>query len=207
MQTGLTVHTYPHQRREVEVISPHDILPDELLIEMAVAGQSDRFSTLIDRHVTAVKKHVRGMIRNVHDQEDILQEVLLKVWRHLADFRQECNLRTWMIKIAINEVRQWYRRRACRDVFRPIDDAGPLPSTQDSPENCVLRNEAEAAVHIGLASLPARYRNVLVLRYIEEETGEDIAKSLGMTVPVMKTRIFRGRGLLSKKLRRWKRAA
>jgi len=187
--------------------SPHGNPTDEVLIEMAVAGRSDCFSVLVDRHLPAVRRHLRAMVPNEPDQEDVLQEVLLKVWRHLADFRLECNLRTWMIKIAINEVRQWYRRRTSRQVFQPLDDSGLIASKEDSPEKGLLRNEAARAVQSGLAALPAKYRDVLVLRYFEEKTGEATAKSLGMTVPAMKTRTFRARHLLSAKLRQWNRAA
>jgi RNA polymerase sigma-70 factor (ECF subfamily) len=193
--------------KEVEMISPCGSPPDKVLIEMAVAGRSDCFSVLVDRHLPAVRRHLRAMVPNEPDQEDILQEVLLKVWRHLADFRLECNLRTWMIKIAINEVRQWYRRRTSRQVFQPLDDSGAIASMEDSPEKRLLRNEAGRAVQRGLAALPAKYRDVLVLRYIEETTGEDTATFLGMTVPAMKTRTFRARRLLATKLRQWNLAA
>jgi RNA polymerase sigma-70 factor (ECF subfamily) len=191
----------------VEMISPFDNVTDQVLIEMAVAGHSDCFSVLVDRHLTAVRRYLRSMVPNEPDQEDVLQEVLLKVWRHLADFRLECSLRTWMIQIAINEVRQWYRRRTSQRVFQPLEDSAPIASMQDSPEKCLLRNEAGRAVHSGLATLPAKYRDVLVLRYLEENTGEGTAKRLGTTVAAVKTRTFRARRLLSTRLRQWKRAA
>jgi len=189
------------------MISPCGSLPDEVLIEMAVAGRSDCFSVLVDRHLTAVRRHVRAMVPNEPDQEDVMQEVLLKVWRHLADFRLECNLRTWMIKIAINEIRQWHRRRTSRQVLQPLDDSGPITSIQDSPEKRLLRNEVARAVRRGLAALPAKYRDVLVLRYLEENTGDETATFLGMTVPAFKSRTYRARRLLSTKLRQRNRAA
>src|SRR5579864_2913546 len=102
------------------MISPCGSLPDKVLIEMVVAGRSYCFSVLVDRHLPTVRRHLRAMVPNEPDQEDVLQEVLPKVWRHLADFRLECNLRTWMIKIAINQVRQCYRRRTSRQVFQPL---------------------------------------------------------------------------------------
>jgi RNA polymerase sigma-70 factor, ECF subfamily len=189
------------------MMSPCGNPTDEILIEMAIAGRSDCFSVLVDRHLAAVRRHLRTMVPNEPDQEDVLQEVLLKVWRHLADFRLECNLRTWMIKIAINEVRQWHRRRGARQLFQRLEDSGPIASMQDSPEKRLLRNEAAHAVQSGLAALPAKYRDVLVLRYLQENTGEDTAKFLGMTVPAMKTQTFRARRLLSTKLLQWNRAA
>lgn len=189
------------------MISPQGSPPDEVLIEMVVAGRSDCFSALVDRHLTAVRRRLRAMVPNEPDQEDVLQEVLLKVWRNLAQFRLECNLRTWMISIAINEARQWYRRRTSRNKFQPLEDSEPIASMQDSPERRLLRNEAARTVEDGLAALPAKYRDVLVLHYLEENTGADTAKFLGMTVPAMKTRTFRARRLLSTKLRQRNRAA
>jgi RNA polymerase sigma-70 factor (ECF subfamily) len=189
------------------MIVPRDNPADEVLIKLAVAGRSDCFSALVDRHITAVRRYLRATVPNESDREDVLQEVLLKVWRHLADFRLECSLRTWMIKIAINEARQWYRRRTSRKLFQPLEDSGPIASAQDSPEMRLLRNEAVHVVQRSVAALPAKYRDVLVLRHLEENTVADTAKSLGITVPAMKTRTFRARGLLSTKLRKWKRAA
>ena len=184
---------------------------DQLLIQKAVAGHDDCFSILMERHVMAVRRHLRTMVANEADQEDLLQEVLFKVWRHLADFRRECNLRTWMIKITINEVRQWYRMRSSRHVFLPLEESGPIASMQDSPEKRLLRNDFARAVQSGLEALPTKYRDVLVLRYLEENTGEDTAKCLGITLPAMKTRTFRARRrarrLLSTELRQLKRAA
>jgi len=66
------------------MISPFGTLTDQVLIEMAVRGRSDFFSLLMDRHMTAVRRHVRAMVPNEPDQEDVLQEVLLRVWRHVT---------------------------------------------------------------------------------------------------------------------------
>jgi RNA polymerase sigma-70 factor, ECF subfamily len=180
---------------------------DAVLIRMAGAGRSDCFSILMDRHLTAIKRYLRTILPNIADQEDILQEVLVKVWRHLGAFRLESNLRTWMMQIAINEVRAFYRRRKCRPEFQPLENCGPIASIEASPERDALRNEAARKVHSGLAVLPVKYREVLILRYFEEKTGEDTARTLGMTLPAAKTRTFRARRLLSQKLRRLKRAA
>jgi RNA polymerase sigma factor (sigma-70 family) len=131
------------------MIFSRDNRTDAVLITMAIGGRSECFSVLVSRHLSAVKNHVRAMVPNEPDQEDILQDVLLKVWRHLADFRAECNFRTWMTKIAINEVRQWYRRRCARPEFQPLEDSGRVSSMQDSPEKRLIRNEAADAVRSG----------------------------------------------------------
>jgi RNA polymerase sigma-70 factor, ECF subfamily len=83
---------------------------DNALISMTLAGQPECFAVLMDRHLFAVKRQVFSMLRNTIDADDLVQEVLLKVWRSLSTFRSEASFRTWMTRVAINEVLQWYRR-------------------------------------------------------------------------------------------------
>jgi RNA polymerase sigma-70 factor (ECF subfamily) len=72
---------------------------DNTLIELTLAGQAECFTILMDRHLAAVKRHIGSTAPNATDVEDILQEVLLKVWRHLSTFRSESSFRTWMTRL------------------------------------------------------------------------------------------------------------
>ena len=91
---------------------------DDVLIELALAGQTECFSVLVDRHKTAVRRRIRSMLRNTADADDLVQEVFLKAWRHLASFRAEASFRTWIKQIAVNEVMQLYRRQRCSRIYR-----------------------------------------------------------------------------------------
>ena len=84
---------------------------DSTLIKLALAGQTECFTALIDRHLAAIKRRIGSTAPNAADADDILQEVLLKVWRHLSTFRSESSFRTWMTRVAMNEVLQSYRRK------------------------------------------------------------------------------------------------
>ena len=100
---------------------------DSTLITLALAGQAECFATLMDRHIAFVKRRIYSMVRNAHDADDLLQEVQLKVWRRLSTFRFESSFRTWIIRVAINEVLQLYRREKRRSVCQPLTDLDFLP--------------------------------------------------------------------------------
>src|ERR1700726_4278319 len=94
-------------------------LEDSALIERAMAGEAECFAALVDRHASAVKVCIRSMARNSTDADDVLQEVLLKVWRSLSTFRREASFRTWMTRVAVNEVLQSYRQAQRRPTCQP----------------------------------------------------------------------------------------
>ena len=98
---------------------------DSTLIKLALEGQTECFAVLMDRHLIAVRKRIASMVGNATDAEDLLQEVLLKVWRHLSTFRSESSFRTWMTRVAINEALQFYRRERCRPTCQPIGGSTP----------------------------------------------------------------------------------
>jgi RNA polymerase sigma-70 factor (ECF subfamily) len=140
------------------------------------------------------------MISNENDLEDVVQEVFLKAWRHLATFRSESNLRTWIIRIAINEAYQLYRRSKYKRLSEPLDVTIALP--EESLDQRLFRAEATAAVRAAVAKLPRKYQEVVKLRDLCELGGEETAKRLHATVPAIKTRLFRARLMLSTELRK-----
>ena len=88
----------------------------------------------MDRYLAVVKGRIRGMTRSVSDADDIMQEVQLKIWRHLGSFRSGSSFRTWMTSVAINEARQFYRK-AKR--FPLVHDCNELPKrTSPSVSRC-----------------------------------------------------------------------
>src|ERR1700688_1209213 len=119
---------------------------DGILIELALAGQTECFAILVDRHMAAVRKRIRSMVRNKTDEDDLVQDVFLKAWRHLAGFRPEASFRTWITRVATNEVLQRYRRE-CRSPFWPSHvDLDTYAAHYELPDQCLARGEARQAV-------------------------------------------------------------
>lgn len=152
---------------------------DTVLIQMAKAGRNDCFSLLMDRHLVAVKRRVRFMVSNEADFEDVIQETQLKAWRYLATLRSESNLRTWMMRIAINEAYQLHRRGKLKSLCDPLDEGISL--REESPDQQLLRAEATAALYRAVAKLPRKYQEVVMLCDLRELGGEETAKRLHTT--------------------------
>ena len=174
---------------------------DAVLIDRVLAGQTECFALLRDRHEAAVRRRIRSRLWNITDEDDIVQEVFLKAWRHLATFRAEASFRTWIMRIATNEVAQLHRRnRSSR--FCPYGDFDRFASPCDSQYRSLERMEARQTVRNAIAGLPPKYRQILILRDLEELSVQETARWLQAGIPLVKTRLFRARLLLSAALQR-----
>lgn len=183
-------------------MSPLATLEDSALIQLALEGQTECFTVLTNRHLPAVKRCICAMVPNAHDREDLLQEALLKVWRHLSSFRSQSSFRTWMTRVAINEVRQSYRRARCRPICNGFDDLSAFTFPEESPLQSLTRTEVVQKVRSAVAGLPDKYKQVLILREFEELDARKVALLLRASVPAVKTRLFRARLMLLAALQR-----
>jgi RNA polymerase sigma factor (sigma-70 family) len=181
-------------------------LNDQTLIEMTLAGQNACFEALLDRHLEAVRKRVGAMIPNKAEAEDVLQEVQLKAWKHLASFRRDSSFRTWITRIAINEALQSMRRARTRHRW-DVMDLDRLAASTGSAEQLYARQEMAGTVRRAIRQLPMKFQQILVLREFREMTVKEAARELNSNLPLVKTRLFRARAMLSKVLRRWNKPA
>ena len=179
---------------------------DSALIQLALAGQNECFMVLANRYLPSVRKRVAAMVRNAADVDDLLQEVLLKVWRHLSTFRSQSSFRTWMTRVAINEALQSYRRAQRRLTCQPLADFDTFAAPGESALQSLTRAETTRVVRKAVVELPAKYRRVLILREFKQLSVEEIAQSLHSSIPAVKTQLFRARLMLQRsKIRDWAR--
>jgi RNA polymerase sigma-70 factor (ECF subfamily) len=191
------------QLEETDTMTPTlATFEDSILIQRALAGQSDCFAALIERHVATVKRRIGSMVQNLADREDLLQEVLLKVWLHLSTFRAESSFRTWITRVAINEVLQSYRKERRMPFRQPLSDFDAIASTCESPHQSLARVQETQVVRNAVVGLPAKYRQVLILHDLEQRSAKETAQSLKSSVPAVKTQVHRARLMLSSALRR-----
>ena len=141
------------------------------------------------------------MAKNTSDEDDLVQEVFLKAWRHLASFRSEATFRTWIIRIATNEVIQLNRRESHSPLCQAPVNLEAFASKLESALQSLERAEANQTVRSAIAGLPAIYRQILLLelgQFSESET----ARFLSVSIPTVKTRRFRARRMLAAALQR-----
>jgi RNA polymerase sigma-70 factor (ECF subfamily) len=173
---------------------------DTALIEMTLAGHNACFEALMDRHLDLVRKRVAAMIPNQAEAEDVLQEVQLKTWKHLSSFRCDSSFQTWITRIAINEALQSIRRARARHGWDVVD-LDRLATPTDSPERLYAREEMAGTVRRAIRQLPMKLQQILVLRDLRELSVREAAHQLKSNLPLVKTRLFRARTMLSKVLR------
>src|ERR1700704_1583389 len=150
------------------MVPPLASFEDSALIKLALAGQTECFTVLTNRHLPGLRRRIGSMVRNTTDVDDLLQEVLLKVWRHLSTFRSESTFRSWMTRVAINEALNFYRREQRRPICQTLSDFDTFASPNESPVQSLIRAETSQVVRKAVVELPARYRQALILREFEQ---------------------------------------
>jgi len=176
-------------------------LDDSDLIQMALAGHGECFGELVHRHTSVVRRRVVSIIRNSPDADDVVQEAFLKAWRALSTFRGEASLKTWLISIATNEALACLRRERKRRDTESLAEFDTLACDSEPTDQAVIRGEESRAIRGAILKLPLKYREVVILRDLEELNSNATAKRLNATLSTVKTRLFRGRLKLAAALR------
>ena len=164
--------------------------------------QRERFERLILAHLDAAYELARWLTRNDHDAEDVVQEACLKAFRHFGGFRGD-NPRAWLLAIVRNACFTWIgRNRPPQIVTTPpeavtaaADRAAGL-SALAGPESSVLAMDDGALAMRLLEELPAEFREVLVLREMQELSYREIADVTGVPEGTVMSRLARARARL-----------
>jgi RNA polymerase sigma-70 factor (ECF subfamily) len=178
--------------------------PDAELIRAAAAGDRTAFGALMVRHQASVHRFARALTGSPAAAEDVLQETFLAAWRHAGTYRGESSLRSWLFAIA--------RRQAFHLRRRPAGESSTDESLEQlalaagfaaeaGPERAVMAAQGRARLAAALEALPPDETEVLLLRDVEEFSGEETAGTLGLTMAAMKSRLHRARLRLAAALR------
>ncbi len=170
------------------------------LIERIRGGERELFYELVRPHERAVYLVAYAVLKNEADAEDVAQEAILKAFRSLPDFRGDSRFQHWLVKIALNEARMRYRKRQ-GEKLQSLDDAPEdqdhvplqIPDWRELPPEVLDRQEVREEIQSAIDALPEKYREVLVLRDIEELSIAETAQVLGLTQATVKVRLFRAR--------------
>src|SRR5271155_3418221 len=149
---------------------------EKRLISLILAGDSLLFHELIRPYERTVYLMALSSLRNEADAEDVAQETFLKAFRSLATFRGEAKFGTWLISIALNEARNRIRRKnafpthSLDEVPEGHSDVSPqlLRDWKEIPSQALERQEIRLMLQDAVASLPLIYREVFVMRDVEE---------------------------------------
>jgi RNA polymerase sigma-70 factor, ECF subfamily len=187
-------------------------LGDAGLIAKLRAGDPDAFEELVRTYGGRLLAVARRFVRNESDAQDILQAAYLSAFRALPRFEGECQLSTWLHRIVVNTALMKLRTRRRKpeesiELLLPAfqEDGHHVEQFSDwaTPADTLLeKKETRATVRGCIAQLPDNYRDVLMLRDIEELTTQEVAQLLNLTPTAVKVRLHRARQALSTLLRK-----
>jgi RNA polymerase sigma-70 factor (ECF subfamily) len=172
------------------------------LIERVCNGENELFYELVRPYERAVFVAAQSVLQNESDAEDVAQEAVVKAFEHLKGFRRESKFSTWLIQIAINEARMRLRKarkHLYESTDEPLsDDSGDyLPKDfadwREIPSEALQRKELRQALQKAMQELKPIYREVFVLRDVQNLNIEETAKILGISEASVKTRLLRAR--------------
>ena len=186
---------------------------EEQFIEKLKAGDAPAFERLVAERTGDIYALLYRLTEDAEEARDLTQETFLQAFRHLAQFRGDADLRTWLYRIAVNQARnrwRWWRRRRREQTISldaPIGqyETEPLSARlrhdgERDPEQQALARERESVLVSALRSLSRNYREVVVLRDVEGLSYEEVAATLCISIGTVKSRLARGRLQLRRRL-------
>jgi RNA polymerase sigma-70 factor, ECF subfamily len=181
---------------------------DVRLMQLVGRGDTAAFEELIERHQALVAGTVARMLGSNSDVEDIAQQVFIRVWKSAGRYVPRAKFTTWLLKITRNLVFNELRR-AKRHAHTPIQadpSAEEIPlkeETHPSPDASLLEKELQSAIEEAITALPESQRMALILRRYDDLSYEEIAEILDLSVPAVKSVLFRARAELRQRLRKY----
>ena len=169
---------------------------DEELMAAYVAGDSAAFGELFSRYESMLMRIMHRQMRNDEDRRELVQQTFLQLHRARNDFEQGRKLRPWLMTIAYNLKREYFRRRM-RKPEAALEFEPPAPSSERDPLD---RKATAARVRAALAQLPEGQREVIAMHWLEELSFPEVAEILGLSVSAVKVRAHRGYKALRKRL-------
>jgi RNA polymerase sigma-70 factor, ECF subfamily len=177
---------------------------EERLISAAKSGDAVAFVELSKRHSNKILRRAYRIVKNWQDAEDVLQESLMRAFLHLKDFEERSSFSSWLTRIAINfSLMNLRKKRGHIEISMEVinDDHGnpyhwEPQDPAESPESRYSRREREDLLEGAIRRLPPTLRQVVQMKIIDGRSGEEVAETLGISVPAAKSRLARAKAAL-----------
>lgn len=163
-------------------------------------GSDDRLNRLnewMDQFGTDVLNVAYSYVKNYHTAQDITQDVFLRAYNKMETFRGDSGVKTWLLSITANRckdhLRSWVVRHETNDLSEHLE--AMYEATDDTERETVVALE-RTSLWQQVARLPVKYREVIILFYQRDLSSAEVAQTLGISEPTVRTRLHRGRALL-----------
>jgi len=188
-------------------INLNDLSDEELIIEFQKNNTVKAFEILVQRYKNPLTNYVFRFVGEYEACSDIVQETMIKVFRYKDSYNSIAKFSTWIYTIAGNLARTEYQRRKRRKIFSinsygdEKDESYDIPDESYRPDIITDSGIKDKIIQDALLKVSVAYREVVILRDIQELSYEEIAEITGLNVGTVKSRINRGRAQLQKLLK------
>ena len=160
-----------------------------------------RFEQQVLPHIDAAFNLARWLTRNDHDAEDVVQDAMLRAYRHFEGLRGEA--RPWLLAIVRNACFSWMQRNRPAELAAGADEEAAEAATApaDGPEALLARELDRRMLNEAIAALPLQFREVLILRELEDLSYREIARIANVPIGTVMSRLARARRLLAESVR------
>jgi RNA polymerase sigma-70 factor (ECF subfamily) len=175
---------------------------DEEAVRLIVAGDADEFALIYERYYSRAFRMAYGMTGERAAAEDLTQEIFMRVFQKLSDFRGEAAFSTWFYRLAVNQSLNYRRSNRVRAVeeLTPEVELGSIAREVPGAGSGVLAEQIRNQVQVALLALKPKLRIVVILKDIEGLSYEEISKRTGCSMGTIASRLNRSRRLLARKL-------
>lgn len=182
-------------------------LTDEEIVEKIKGGAVELFEVIVKRYQRKLVNYIYRMINDFDSAMELCQEVFIKVFNSLDKYNPSYKFTTWIHRISSNATIDWMRKKKI-DAFSIDNDSDDsmsmsqqLPSDALNPLQNLEMSQLQQRIEDAIEDLPFIYKQLIILRHINELSYEEISESVDLPLGTVKNRIFRGREMLKAKLR------
>jgi len=177
-----------------------DTIDDEQLVEQFNRGDETAFDRIVEQYSSEIAALANRLLGWSGEVEDVTQDIFLAAYLGLRRFRCECSLKTWLFTITVNKCRSYrYKRILQRRRISRADEEAFL-RTVGTADKTLMDSETFEVVRRAIRALPAKYREPVVLRYLQELPIDQISRVLGISKNALQVRLNRARERLREDL-------
>jgi RNA polymerase sigma-70 factor (ECF subfamily) len=183
----------PVSNENLDHIADKAVRPDALLVSQAQAGDVHAFESLVRQYRNDVFALSYHFVRNREEAWDISQEVFIKAYRSLRQFRGEASFKSWLLRITANQCKDQLKKRRLDTV--PFEEAikSDSPGPALGPGEQLQAKELGAAIQAALASLPPKHQTAFILREFEGMSYQEMAETMGCNLGTVMSRLHHAR--------------
>ena len=164
------------------------------IIQLCLEGDSEQYALLVDKYKAMAYNIAYRIVGDADIAKDMAQESFISAYASLERFQYGSKFSSWLYRIVVNKCKD--HLRAERDTVEVDEISDIVPSKERTPEQTVSSRQTGDVIQQALNSLPEEYRDVIVLKHIEELDYREISDILGVSVNALKVRAHRGREML-----------